>query len=108
MSAEGKSGEFKNILSRGVEAFAEIGGKIRLKKDDDKPKLTRILAILMNSFGTKNIDAKVAEYIGDALKTDLGAIGAEMCMQIGKSTVCYNANHILAIALSIAYLKVKE
>jgi len=109
-SKESKAGEFKNVLSKGVEAFAGIGEKIKLEKEKDKgkPKLTRILAILMNSFGARNIDAKVAEYVRHALGAELGTIGAGGCLQIGKSAVCYNANHVLAIALSIAYLKVKE
>jgi len=110
MSTGSKSVEFKSILSKGVEALAEIEkkSKIRLKKDEDKPKLTRILAILMNSFGAKKIDDKVSEYIKGALKLELAVGGTEECPQVGGRSVCYNANHVLATAFSIAYLRVKE
>jgi len=108
MSAEGKAVEFKNVLSKGVEAFAAIGGKIRLKKDEDKPKLARVLAILMNSFGARNVSSDTANYIKDVLGIEPGSIAVGECPQVRDRSVCYNANHVLAIALSIAYLRVKE
>ena len=106
MSAKNRVVEFKNVLSKGVDALTNIS--VELRKDADKPKLTRILTILVNNFGTKSIDHKVKEYIGHSLRTALGTIGADECLQIGTSSICYNTNHVLAIALSIAYLKVKE
>jgi len=136
MSVEGKAVEFKNILSKGIEAFAEIDRKIELEKDKDKPKLARVLTILMNSFGAmdkkdrreerrdgkgeakegkeakeKDRNKAVVEYVESVLKAERGAIAtiaARECPQVGDRSVCYNANHVLAIALSIAYLKVKE
>ncbi|ADM27448.1 hypothetical protein Igag_0614 [Ignisphaera aggregans DSM 17230] len=88
----------KGLLAKGIQKYIEFSDALRAV--GDKNSTARALVILMNSFGEKGFKSSIKEYV-------LKELGIRKAIDIPSENK-YNAYHILAIAISIAYLKTKK